>query len=127
MTKIRATIRDEVVLTWDSQVVQYPTDGPLGISYFKGEIDEERWVDCLLFRTETGELIGILNRYPFDFYPYEVVGNVNIWVHPDHQRKGIASALIRVAAKRWEIKVSQQRFTHAGLMLAQKMIDQGVL
>jgi hypothetical protein len=79
--------------TWESQVAQYPLTGPPGISYFRGNVTDETYVDCLLYRDETGELVGILNHYPSDFPPYERQGARNIWVHPGRRRHGIGTAL----------------------------------
>jgi hypothetical protein len=83
----------ERMYSWESQVAQYPRTGPPGISYFRGNVTDEIFVDCLLYRDETGELVGILNHYPTDFPPYERQGGRNIWVHPGRRRQGIGTAL----------------------------------
>ena len=79
-------------------------------------------MDCLLYRDQHGRLTGILNHYPFRMgpadHPLEEVGNVNIWVHPDFQRRGIATALWREAVRRWDVSLDQQRFTIAGAAFA---------
>lgn len=101
------------VFSWESQYNQYPKRISPGIKYFAGHT-EHGDVDCLLYYDDTSRLRGILNHYPFTLYPFETKGNVNIWVHPKHQRKGIASALLTEAMKRWDINLDQQRYTEAG-------------
>lgn len=106
------------VYPWESQAQQYPRRGPEGISYFAGEIPEINYtVDCLLYR-ERGILVGILNHYPADQLPWEKAGNVNVWVHPDYQRRGIGTALVAEAVTRWGINFDQQRYTEQGAALA---------
>lgn len=96
-----ATVRDDQMYSWESQAVQYPADGPPGISYFRGQLSDELHVDCLLYRDKNGELIGILNHYPSDIPPHERAGDENIWVHPGHRRQGVGSALLLEARVRW--------------------------
>lgn len=104
---------------WTSQAMQYPTLGPAGISYFAGEIPSINYtVDCLLYRDSEGHLLGILNHYPKDQPPWEKAGNVNIWVHPDAKRRGIGTALLAEADRRWSINLDQQRFTPEGAAFA---------
>ena len=98
---IPATVSDEQMYTWESQASQYPPTGPPGVSYFRGELSKELYVDCLLSRDETGALVGILNRYPTDFPPHEREGDANVWVRPDRRRQGIGSALLSEASFRW--------------------------
>jgi uncharacterized protein YndB with AHSA1/START domain len=99
--KLAANVPDEKMYTWESQAAQYPPTGPPGISYFRGDLSEELFVNCLLYRDETGELIGILNHYPTEFPPHERAGDENIWVRPDRRRRGIGSALLSEASLRW--------------------------
>ena len=99
--RFTATVSDEQMYTWESQALQYPQTGPQGISYFRGELNAELHVDCLLYRDEAGELVGILNRYPTAFPPHEREGDQNIWVRPDRRRQGIGTALSREATIRW--------------------------
>ena len=87
--------------TWDSQAAQYPPTGPPGISYFCGGLSDNLFVDCLLYRDETGELVGILNQYPVDIPPFQRDGDKNIWVHPGRRRQGIGTALLLEAWFRW--------------------------
>jgi GNAT superfamily N-acetyltransferase len=98
---LTATVTDERMHSWESQAPQYPPTGPPGISYFRGELSDELFVDCLLYRDETGELVGILNRYPADFPPHEREGDWNIWVRPDRRRQGIGTALLIELRFRW--------------------------
>ena len=105
------------VYSWASQARQYPPMGKPGISYFPGVTDRGT-IDCLLWRDDNRRLRGILNHYPFDVPGFEEAGNVNIWVHPGWQRKGIGTALVREAQRRWTIDLTRQRFTTAGAALA---------
>lgn len=110
------------LLSWESQVVQYPATGEPGIGYFAGETSLGV-VDCLLWRDEKGRVRGILNRYGIDFPPYEKAGNVNIWIRPSHQRQGIGRALIEEAIRRWgPINYEQQQFTEAGAAFARQLL-----
>ena len=106
-------------LSWQSQAEQYPEWGPPGIGYHPGLVPGVTVVDCLLYRDDKGYVIGILNYFSDDVPPYERAGNVNIFVHPDHRRKGIATALWREAERRWHVTLDTQRFTRAGAKLAE--------
>ena len=88
------------------QFEQYPASGPDGISYFKGEIDSENHVDCLLYRKD-GKLVGVLNHYPKDMGP-ERKGNVLLMVLPDYRQQGVGEALWREAVSRWNVKADGQ-------------------
>jgi len=111
-----------IVYSWESQARQYAETGEPGISYerhYAGQNDREGEgpaVDCLLARNHKGQLIGILNHYPTDSV-LEQAGNVNVWVHPDAQKRGVATALINEARKLWLINFQQQRYTPEGLRL----------
>lgn len=94
------------------QFSQYPQSGPDGISYFRGEINDQWYVDCLLYRKD-GELVGVLNHYPMDMGP-ERKGNVLVLVHPEHRREGIGRALWEEAKKRWNVVASGQDQTPMG-------------
>ena len=117
---IVATLAD--AFSWDSQVIQYPDTGPAGLSYFKGVISPEEYVDCLLFRDLGGHVIGILNHYNRDSTsrynngePLERKGNINIWVHPKHKRTGIGTLLVDEALLRYDdIDFAKQRYTIEG-------------
>jgi len=113
---IVVSIGDSEIYTWESQASQYPATGAEGIDYFRGDIPDDRgwYVDCLLHRDSDGSLSGILNRYPFDMPPWEQENNVCLFVRPDRQRQGIATALFDEAVRRWNVNLNQQRFTAAG-------------
>lgn len=72
------------------------------------------WVDCLLYYGYDNELHGILNHYPFEMPPYQKTGSVNLQVRPDRRRKGIASALLDEAIKRFNVKLEDQEYTPDG-------------
>ena|SRR5579872_1312459 len=111
---VEAEVPADRLPTWESQAAQYPPTGPPGISYFRGQVTADYHVDCLLYRDENGELIGILNRYPADFPPYEREGSVNMWVRPDRRRQGIGRSLGLEAMSRWEPHPERLKYTEAG-------------
>jgi GNAT superfamily N-acetyltransferase len=112
---LKATVGDGVMPSWESQAAQYSRKGPPGISYFRGQVTDDYHVDCLLYRDEDGELVGILNHYPADFPPYEREADINVWVRPDRRRRGIGTALGLEAASRWEApRPDQARMTASG-------------
>ena len=98
---LSASISDRAMLPWESQVTQYEPSGPPGTSYFRGQLTERLHVDCLLYRDESGDLVGILNHYPVDVPPFQSAHDINIWVRPDRRRRGIASTLLLEAFFRW--------------------------
>lgn len=120
--KLTLNITSRAGFTFESQVKQYPEDGPKGISYFAGE-QPEGIVDCLLYRDKSGKVRGILNHYPVDFPPHEKAGNLNVFVEARFQRKGIASKLLAEADKRWRIDWEQQNYTEAGAHLVKKYLE----
>lgn len=132
------------LFTWDSQAKQYDKVGKPGINYERhyatGCFDEigdpcDAPVDCLLYRNNKGHIIGILNHYPTTSYespflhamkhPTETAGNVNVWVRPDRQRRGVGRKLITEALRRWpDIDVTQQKYTPAGHAWATRLLDE---
>jgi ribosomal protein S18 acetylase RimI-like enzyme len=121
--KLRATIADWAMFPWETQAEQYPSTGPSGISYFRGELEGSPHVDCLLYRNEAGELLGILNYYSVDMAQLEKAGNVNIWIHPEHQRQGIGTLLLDEADKRYgPLNFRQQRYTEAGVAFTERYL-----
>lgn len=130
MIKHRPTLSAETLLTWESQVIQYPSTGPAGIGYMQGPIPEVHpgyYVDCLLYRDLAGRVVGILNHYNEDSPPWERAGNVNLWVHPQRRRQGIATALWLEAKARWpEVTLDSQRFTPEGAFMANALDRKGL-
>jgi len=111
-----AEVPDVKMPSWESQAAQYSKTGPPGISYFRGHVTADYYVDCLLYRDEDGELVGILNHYPADYPPYEREGSGNIWVHPDRRRQGIGTELVLESMRRWEpLEPKDVRYSEAGL------------
>ena len=127
MRKYRATIPVmPAVLTWDRQVVQYAHIKPEqpGIVYFQGrEEGTQDWVDCLLKYDENLELVGILNFYAIDFPPWEKAGNFTMFTRPDRYRRGIGSALLDEARRRWTINFDQQDYTISGAAFVNRYVQ----
>lgn len=120
--RFEATLPD--VYPWVSQAMQYPAKGDPGVGYFAGEVGGGKPpVDCILYRGDDGRLLGILNHYPVDYPPWEKAGNVNIWVHPQALRNGIATKMLDEAMSRWSIDLDQQRFTRAGADFATAYVN----
>ena len=126
--KDRKNELDGPVWPFSYQAKQYPKDGPSGISYFKGVVDESTWVDCLLFRDDSGKLIGILNHYPFalvdpdDPRIVEKRGNINIFIDPKHKNKGIATKLVDEAVSRYSVDLRRQRYSDEGANFINKYV-----
>jgi GNAT superfamily N-acetyltransferase len=110
------------IVEWETQVGQYPPSGPAGLSYFAGETPLGV-IDCLLYRNEAGELVGILNHYPFRTPEGQEPGTFNVWVKPGWQRRGIGTRLGDEAKKRWLIDVGLQTYTPAGVRLAHRWAE----
>lgn len=101
---------------FDMQATQYPATGPAGIGLERRDIELNSHlttVDCLLYRDDSGALLGIFNHYN-DNNPTQPAGSCNVWVHPDHQHRGIASVLLRDAWHLWPLAFADQTFTAAG-------------
>ena len=125
-----ANVSDEQMYSWASQAAQYPAIGPPGISYFRGNLNDELFVDCLLYRDEKGELVGILNHYPMEIPPLERAGAQNVWVRPDRRRQGIGSALTKEAFMRWTnvptagfSGVDDMRLTDSGARMVEGLLE----
>lgn len=120
---IRATIDDLAVYTWDSQARQYPRYNTTGIHYFRGDLANGQYVDCLLWYDDGCVLRGILNHYPEDVEPFEKKGRCNIWIHPGSMRQGIATALLSAAMDQWDdIDLHDQQYTKAGAAFARAFL-----
>ena len=101
-------------LCWAGQAAQYPPAGAPGIGYFAGDAGYDQPVDCLLWRDTTGTLRGILNHYPIDMPPWEKAGNLTMLVQPGWRRRGIGSALLDEARRRWPVDLGVQTYTDDG-------------
>lgn len=129
MPEFPVTIAEHSVLggvySWSSQAEQYPAKGRPGIGYFAGWMEgRDAPVNCLLYRHTDGSLIGILNHFPIDMDPFEQAGNICIWVKPQFQRRGIATALLTECVMRYgHINFSQQVYSKAGAALASAFIN----
>ena len=64
----KVILNSDPALRWENQAKQYPDHGD-GIVYFKGTIENEIWVDCLLYYGDDNLLEGVLNHYPFELFP----------------------------------------------------------
>lgn len=117
------SIHPKDIFSWDSQGKQYPATGEPGISYFRGDVSDTVWVDCLLYRDDDGTLRGVLNHYPVD-NDFERAGNFNLFVQPSHYRQGIGTALVTEADLRWDIDFAQQRYTPNGASLVAKYLTE---
>jgi GNAT superfamily N-acetyltransferase len=102
------------ILDWETQVAKYPPTGPPGLSYFPG-VTPLGTIDCLLWRNEAGEVVGIFNHYPFRTPEGQEPGSINVWVKPGWQRRGIANRLGDEAVRRWAIDIGRQTYTQAGI------------
>lgn len=123
--RFEATVPQQAMFSWASQAMQYPSLGEPGITHteeFSPGFPTEP-IDCLLYYSPAGQLLGILNHYQQDMPPYEKAGNVNLWVHPDAQRMGIGTQLIAEADRRFGIRWEQQRFTEEGRALAERYLS----
>lgn len=74
-------------------------------------------IDCLLYRGEDGELLGVLNHYPADYPPLERAGNFLVLVKPSARRRGIATLLLDELDTRYGLKAEQQAYSAPGRAL----------
>ena len=123
------SIRDDRMHSWESQAAQYPEIGPPGISHYREELIGGIFVDCLLYRDEQGELVGILNHYPDAIPPYERAGDQTMWVRPANRRQGIGSALARDAFFRWGASLNYDfsKLSETGSKFTQGVEDKRVI
>jgi ribosomal protein S18 acetylase RimI-like enzyme len=79
-------------------------------------------INCLLYRDDAGVLVGILNHYD-GRHELEKADAVNIWVRPDWQCRGIGSALVVEALRRWPgVRPEGQRYTDSGVRLLESLL-----
>lgn len=123
MTRCEVTIPQWAIFAFAPQAAQYPQFGVPGVSYYKGVVSPKVWVDCLLWRDQHGVVLGILNHYSVA-NDWEAVGNVNVFVHPDHKRQGIGTALVAECVARWgPINLEQQKFSPEGAAFFEHLTD----
>lgn len=111
---------------WDSQAYQYPPTGEPGISLMSPTLNIQGHltvIDCLLYRDEDGSLLGIFNHYN-DNNPLQPPGSANLWVRPDKQRQGIATALLRRADELWDL-YDQSSYTETGNAWIKGLVTKG--
>lgn len=139
MGELTATISQESMYDFDSQAKQFHKKGKPGPGYETHEVAGFP-VECWLYRNTKGHLVGILYHYPeggptvpiqrlnmdgeveLVVEPIESPGNVNIFVRPDRQRRGIGTRLVeKYERKRGPIDWSKQRLTPQGVEFARKM------
>jgi GNAT superfamily N-acetyltransferase len=111
---------------WASQARQYAPTGEPGIHLEQHDVPGVRGptvVDCLLYRDDDGQLLGIFNHYNENNL-WQKPGSCNLWVHPDHQRKGIATDLLREADKLWEL-ADQENYTPEGNAWIEGLVKKG--
>lgn len=111
---------------WNSQACQYPPTGEPGITLISPTITiygHDTVVDCLLYRDDDGQLIGIWNHY-HENNPEQEPNTNNLWVHPAHQRQGIATALLRRADELWDL-YDQADYTKEGNAWIEGLIAKG--
>ena len=112
---------------WESQVWQYPVTGEPGITVQSEEITlwgQRTVVDSVLYRDSSGALTGILNHFNENNI-WQKPGSCNLWIKPGCQRMGIASALLREAWHRWDLKYEDQDWTAAGDAWFKSLIELG--
>jgi GNAT superfamily N-acetyltransferase len=120
---LKVSIPDQMLYDWESQARQWPKVGRPGIAYERVEAYGNP-IDSWVFRNRKGHVVGMLYWYVTDS-PLEKAGNVNIWVRPDRQRRGIGTALIQAAERRnGPINLEQQRYTAAGVAAARRLAAQ---
>lgn len=135
-------MRVEVIppaFSWESQAAQYDPTGDPGLGFEQHMVSlatgEEVFdvppelagpdvsvIDCLLHRDAHGRLNGILNHYDGK-NPLEHLHAVNVWVRPDHRRRGLATLLIEEAMTRWPgVTLDNQRYTPDGVRWLQEYL-----
>jgi GNAT superfamily N-acetyltransferase len=127
---------------WETLSEVFPHTGEPGIAHQRqvhGELGPHAVTESLLYYNESGNLVGVLNYYPNDVPApaghvlqiledpsrrfIERAGNFVVIVHPEHQRTGVGTKLLREAVKRWPINFEQQDYTWAGANLIKKFLS----
>jgi GNAT superfamily N-acetyltransferase len=72
----------------------------------------------LLWRDDWGELRGILTYFPIDYPCGDKAGEFMAVVDPAYRRRGVATALLAEAVRRWQIDLTKQRYTREGAAFA---------
>lgn len=111
-----------LAFSFEHQRQQYPEHGQPGIGYFRGEMGGGVHVDVLLYRDESGNVVGILQHYSYDMPPYQRRGSVNVFVDPQRRRQGIGTSLLKAAGPRFKIDLLRQEFTPDGAFLANRFL-----
>lgn len=121
---MKASIPSDAVYSFESQAKQFPKIGEPGMSWEIQFVDDmpDCPIHCLLYRNRKGIVIGILYYYERDMDELERAGNVNIYVRPDRQRRGIGSALALACDQRFHVDFEQQRYTREGLALIEHLL-----
>lgn len=101
--------------SFSEEVSSYPKKGPAGVNVTK---DSKR--NTLLYRDESGAIIGVLHVY-HKSTSQSPKGDISIRVDPQQRGKGIASTLLVEADKRWNVNLSQQRWTDEGAQFIERM------
>lgn len=107
---------------WEYCFENAPKNGKAGISYFKTHADPLTYAHALVYRNSEGKFVGFFEYFPIGTMPdangmREENGNFNIWVDPKEWGKGIGTALLTEACKRWDINLEQQQYTALGYKL----------
>ena len=119
-------IPNEKAYTWESQVCQFPETGEPGITLdrqLRPGFNGGTWIDVLLYRNETGKLVGIFYHYNENNL-WQNPGDCNLFVDPDHRRQGVGTALLREADQRWEL-ADQDTYTEAGNAWIEGLVAKG--
>lgn len=98
---------------WNAVARPFPTRGRPGICDHP-----TAGPGVLLFRLGSGLLAGVCT--------HERSGQLGVWVDPAQQHNGIGTQLVRAAARRWGVDLSQQHFTPAGLALTRRALPRQI-
>ena len=102
---------------WD---VKYPGKGKPGIAHRRIVLAPHSGgipINYLIHHGEDGKINGILSHFPKGT-PYEKPGSITVTVHPAHRGKGIGTALVQAAQKKWKrFNLDEQQFTPLGYEL----------